>query len=135
MKHNLVIVIMVLQLFVALGCARHTNEEIYSLAPKLNKLVTAAQGYESFVHPDPSMDGQVFLKMATEHDPDLLAQFKEFQVNVLRHNGYVSILLCSPSGEALLQDVGCTNSFDNHLWRISCKECEQDVSVFNVCVD
>lgn len=134
MKRYLTTTALVLILIFAFGCASHANEDMYSMAPKLNKLVTAVQGYESFAKPDLSMDDQELMIKATEHDPGLLDQFQGYHVDLLRHEGYVSILICGQDGKkALLQDVGCTNAFDHHLWRETNSPCEQNITVFNIC--
>ncbi|KAB1443578.1 hypothetical protein [Pseudodesulfovibrio senegalensis] len=121
--------------FAGFGCAGQHDQAMYSLSVELNKLTTAAEGYEHYMKPDPGMSDEEFLKNATEHDPGLLKPFESYKLNVERQDGHVSILVCTPDGhQALLQDVGCTNQFDQHLWQSEpAIPCESVQDGFSVC--
>lgn len=135
MQRKAIILVLLTFLLICFGCAGQQHQPMYSLSVELNKLTTAAEGYEHYMKPDPGMSDEEFLKKATEHDPGLLKPFEGYKLRVLRQDGHVSILICTSDGDqALLQDVGCTNKFDNHIWQ---KEppcpCVQHESVFLIC--
>ncbi|WP_319469971.1 hypothetical protein [uncultured Pseudodesulfovibrio sp.] len=135
MKKTLVCMPFVLVLLFVMGCASQEHQPMYSLSVELNKLTATAEGYEYYAKPDPDMDSLEFLKKATEHDPGLLTPFDGYTLKVLRQDGHVSILVCSPDGaQALLQDVGCTNKHDDHIWKQESPcPCVQHGSVFSTC--
>ncbi|BCS89633.1 hypothetical protein [Pseudodesulfovibrio sediminis] len=126
--------LIVVSLF-AFGCACQADEDMRSLATKLNSLTTAAQGYETYMKPDPAMSDQAFLEAATANDPSLLTPFADYKLDVERQDGFVSILVCTPDGsKALLQDVGCTGEFDLPLWENDEPiPCDMVPSAFSLC--
>ena len=133
MKQKIVNIIFIVGLLFVFGCAGQQHQPMYSLSVELNKLTTAAEGYEHYVKPPVSMGDVEFLKNATEHDPGLLKPFEEYKLSVVRKNGHVSILVCSEDGHALLQDVGCTGKFDRHIWKtdpqLLCNQVNDGMSV------
>ena len=118
MKQKVTIFVLLAFLLFGFGCASQQHQPMYSLSVELNKLTTAAEGYEHFIKPPVDMSDEEFLKKATEHDPGLLRPFEGYRLNVVRKDGHVSILVCSKKdGHALLQDIGCTGEFDQHIWK------------------
>lgn len=58
------------------------------------------------------------LRLATEHDPELLAPFQGLKLRVRRSGANSSVLVCSADEtRGLIEDAGCTARSDEHLWR------------------
>jgi hypothetical protein len=115
------------------GCACQQNQENNILGLELNSLTTAAQGYETYMHPDPAMGQREFLENATANDPGLLAPFEGYVLHVVRQGGWVVILVCTSDGTALAQDAGCTPELDRRLWEEGAIPCDRVPSALPLC--
>ena len=98
------------------GCSLlSTQPKRGTLAAKMMNLSAAVESYFSgFPGPPPDMEDREILKLATEHDNDLLAgEFKHSQLKAAYQAGHAVLLLCTEDGgRALIEDVGCSAPLD-----------------------
>lgn len=112
--------LLLVQLGVVLaGCATsHTEQELNFTASALTKVSAAVDStirYTPFLKQATSAE---LLALSTDHDPALMAPFKNFKVLVRRVGPHSEVLVCEPDGSrGLLEDAGCTAKLDKHLWR------------------
>ncbi len=102
----------------ASGCAAPSSErEMNSLASALTKLASAVDASVRYDSPLAGLPDTELLRVATTHDPSLLAPFANFDIRVQRHGLDSSVLICSGStGQAILEDAGCTALLERHHW-------------------
>ena len=92
-----------------------------TLAAKMMNLSAAVENYFSELPGPPPLDMEEkeILKLATEHDNDLLArEFKRYRLKVQYQAGHAVLLLCSEDGtKVLMEDAGCTARLDRKAFR------------------
>ena len=100
-----------------IGCSS-LEERMYSLAvptTKLSSTVAAAVRYEGV---PPDLNEDELIRRATEHDPTLMAPFKEYKVRAMAPDRHAVVLVCTKDGrQGLLEDAACTDQFDAHHWK------------------
>ena len=98
------------------GCSLlSTQPKRGTLAAKMMNLSAAVESYFSELSGPPSgMEDKEILKLATEHDDELLAsEFKRYQLKVEYQAGHAVLLLCNKDGDrVLMEDVGCSAALD-----------------------
>lgn len=108
---------------VATACIADTgldNEAMFVKASQLTKLSTAVESTVRYKKPSTDLDEQSLLKLATQHDPQLLENFSGFKVRVLSQERHSVVLICTKDGRhGLLEDAACTPALDQHHWKDS----------------
>lgn len=128
----------VLTVFVILatGCATPSPErEMNSLASALTKLAAAVDASVRYDDPMASMSETNLLRLATAHDPSLMAPFVSFELHVQRVGSDSSVLICRASaGQAVLEDAGCTALMERHHWKSQpALACEPTLDLHTIC--
>ena len=123
---------------VATACIAGTgfdNEAMLIKASQLTKLSIVVESTVRYKNPPADLDEQSLLKLATQHDPQLLENFSGFKVRVLSKKHHSIVLICTEDGQRrLLEDAGCTPELDQHYWRDSQNQpCEFTVSTETLC--
>lgn len=128
----------VLTVFVILaaGCATPSPErEMNSLASALTKLAAAVDASVRYDDPMAGLSDTNLLRLATAHDPSLLAPFARFELHVQRVGSDSSVLICRASeGQAVLEDAGCTALMERHHWKSqTALACEPTLDLPTIC--
>lgn len=123
---------------VATACiagAGFDNEAMLIKASQLTKLSSAVESTVRYKNPSADLDEQSLLKLATQHDPQLLKNFSGFKVRILSRKRHSVVLICTEDGlRGLLEDAACTPALDQHHWRDSQnQQCEFTVSTETLC--
>lgn len=110
------------------GCATAgpsvDSESMYVTASALTKLTASVESTVRYKNPPDDIADEELLRLATEHDPSLLAPFSGYVIRVLREDRHAAVLVCSEDGSSgLLEDIGCTAAMDKHLWQIEGSGC------------
>lgn len=96
------------------------DETMLIKASQLTKLSTAVESRVRHKNPPADLDEQGLLKLATQHDPQLLDNFTGYKVRVLAKERHSVVLVCTEDGQrALLEDAECTVPLDRHHWKNS----------------
>lgn len=109
------------------GCGKKDKPDaktMSKLASSLTKLASAVESTVRYKKPPKGISDAELLKLATKHDPKILAPFKNYVVKVLNQNRHGVVLVCSKDGKrGLLEDAGCSRAMDKQLWKgsASCK--------------
>lgn len=110
------------------------SESMYITASALTKLSASVESTVRYKNPPDGISDEDLLKLATEHDPSLLAPFSGYVVRVLREDRHAAVLVCSAdSTQGLLEDLGCTAAMDKHLWQAAENGCIFTVSPARDC--
>lgn len=111
------------------------NEAMLIKASQLTKLSTAVESTVRYKNPSADLDEQGLLKLATQHDPQLLENFSGFRVRILSKERHSVVLICTEDGQrGLLEDAACTPAFDQHHWKDSPSQpCEFTVATETLC--
>lgn len=111
------------------------NEEMLIKASQLTKLSTAVESTVRYKNPPVNLDVQGLLKLATQHDPQLLENFSGFRVRILSKERHSVVLICTEDGQrGLLEDAACTPALDKHHWKDSPSQpCEFTVTTETSC--
>lgn len=120
----------------ATGCATPTPErEMNSLASALTKLAAAVDASVRYDDPPTGLSDTEMLRLATSHDPSLLASFASFELHVQRVGSDSSVLICRASaGQAVLEDAGCTALMERHHWKSqTALACEPTLDLPTIC--
>jgi hypothetical protein len=113
---------------------RFTNEAMLTKAAQLTKLSSAVESTVRYKNPPADLDDQGLLKLATQHDPQLLANFEGLKVRVLTKARHSVVLVCTEDGQrGLMEDAACTVALDRHLWKDPLKPCEFSVDTTTAC--
>jgi hypothetical protein len=120
------------------GCSsnpkRPDPEEMYSQASALTKLSAAVESTVRYKNPPSELGESELLVLATQHDPVLLENFKNYKIRVLREARHSAVLVCDASGtRALLEDAGCTGPMDRERWKDKSEPCEFSIDTRVVC--
>ncbi len=120
------------------GCTsslkRPDHEEMYIKSSALTKLSAAVESTVRYKNPPPEFSETELLRLATQHDPVLLENFKGYKVRVRREARHSVVLVCDASGtRALLEDAGCTGPMDNQRWMGKSQPCEFSIDTRAVC--
>jgi hypothetical protein len=117
-----------------LGNKNLDNEAMLTKASQLTKLSTAVESTVRYKNPPAGLDDQGLLKLATQHDPQLLDNFSDYKVQVLIAERHSVVLVCTKDGkQGLLEDAACTVVFDQHLWKNSSSPCEFTLNTKTAC--
>jgi hypothetical protein len=109
-------------------------ESMYVTASALTKLSASMESTVRYKNPPDDISDEDLLKLATEHDPSLLAPFSGYVVRVLREDRHAAVLVCSEDGTTgLLEDAGCTAPMDRHAWQSAENPCEFKLSLKELC--
>jgi hypothetical protein len=101
------------------------TKERAALAAQLLNLSAAVEGSFSTLTAAPARDEAAILKLATEHDPSLLAPFADKRLRVQYQRNHAVLLLCTKDGrQALLEDLGCTARLDRQVREDENAPCE-----------
>ena len=110
------------------------NEAMLTKASQLTKLSTAVESTVRYKNPPAGLDEQGLLKIATQHDPQLLENFSDYKVRVLVMERHSAVLVCTKDGKrGLLEDAACTVAFDQHLWKDANRPCEFTQDIKTAC--
>lgn len=119
MKHRILISLIAALLLGACTSIAATPDakERGILSTKMMNLSSAVDTYFESLPEMPFDTNENILKLATRHDPSLLAP--EFQPYVLKaqyQNPYAVLLLCSKDGkQAIMEDAGCSARLDRQV--------------------
>ena len=103
-------------------------------ASQLTKLSTAVESTVRYKNPPAGLDEKGLLKLATQHDPQLLDNFSDYKVRVLVVERHSTVLVCTQDEKrGLLEDAACTVAFDQHLWKDSGSPCEFTLNTKTTC--
>ncbi len=121
-----------------MGCTsnlgRPDPEEMYIKSSALTKLSAAVESTVRYKNPSPELSEMELLRLATQHDPVLLENFRGYKVKVRREARHSIVLVCDASGkQALLEDAGCTGPMDNQRWMGKSQPCEFSIDLGVVC--
>lgn len=101
---------------------------------QLNKLATMLESTVRYKHPPADLDEQALLKLATEADPQMLANFAGFKVRALAREKHGVVLVCTEDGQRrLMEDAACTLALDRHHWKEPAQPCEFTVDTRTAC--
>ncbi|PKP60086.1 hypothetical protein CVT91_05610 [Candidatus Atribacteria bacterium HGW-Atribacteria-1] len=110
------------------------SDSLYITASALTKLSASVESTVRYKNPPDNIPDEDLLKLATEHDPSLMAPFSGYTVKVLREDRHAVVLVCSEDGAlGLLEDVGCTAAMDKHLWQVEGSDCSFTLSPSSAC--
>ncbi len=113
---------------------RLTNESMQIKAAQLTKLSSAVESTVRYKNPPADMDEQGLLKLATQHDPQLLANFDGLKVRVLAKKRHSIVLVCTEDGRrGLMEDAACTAALDQHLWKKPQTPCQFTLDTATAC--
>ncbi len=111
----------VLIIAIVTGCAhcrQKDDEKMLSLADSLTKLSTKVESAVRYGNPPDNAPSDELLKLATQHDPEILDGFAGYKIRINSKDRHAVVLLCSNDGQrGLLEDLGCTGRLDRNLWR------------------
>jgi hypothetical protein len=94
-------------------------------ASALTKLSSAMQAYVRYTDPLPDLSESALLAEGTKHDPALLANLGDYKLRLLVQDRHAVLLMCTREGDrALLEDAGCTGTFEAHRWKQDAAPCE-----------
>lgn len=94
------------------------DEALLIKASALTKVAAAVDSVIRYKDAPMEIPEADLLRMATEHDPELLTPFQGLKIRVRRSGPNSSVLVCSAEGtRGLIEDAGCTARSDEHLWR------------------
>jgi hypothetical protein len=94
-------------------------------ASALTKLSSAMQAYVRYTDPLPALDEAAMFAEGTKHDPALLANLRDYKLRLLVQDRHAVVLMCTKAGDrALLEDAGCTGTFEAHRWKQDAAPCE-----------
>ncbi|MBI5891840.1 MAG: hypothetical protein HZB47_14420 [Nitrosomonadales bacterium] len=111
-----------------------TNEAMLIKAAQLTKLATALESTVRYKNPPADLDEQGLLQLATQHDPQLLANFAGLKVRALAKARHSTVLVCTADGQRrLMEDAACTVELDKHHWKESAQPCEFTVDTAVAC--
>jgi hypothetical protein len=101
---------------------------------QLTKLATMLESTVRYKNPPAGLDEQALLKLATEPDPQMLANFAGFKVRVLAREKHGVVLICTQDGQRrLMEDAACTVALDRHHWQEPAQPCEFSVDTRIAC--
>jgi hypothetical protein len=113
---------------------RNSNEAMLIKAAQLTKLSTAVESTVRYKNPPPDLGEQGLLRLATQHDPQLLANFTGYKVRVLAKDRHSVVLVCTEDGRrGLAEDAACTVALDRQLWQNAQQPCEFTMDPATVC--
>ncbi len=111
-----------------------SDEVMLIKAAQLTKLSSAVESTVRYKNPPAGLDDQGLLKLATQHDPQLLANFDGLKVRVLAKERHSVVLVCTADGQhGLMEDAACTVALDQQLWKNAQTPCEFTVNTITVC--
>lgn len=111
-----------------------SNEAMLNKASQLAKLSTAVESTVRYKNPPADLDEQGLLRLATQHDSQLLDNFSDYKVRVLVVERHSAVLVCTQDGKhGLLEDAACTVAFDEHLWKDANRPCEFTLNTKTAC--
>ena len=94
------------------------DEALLIKASALTKVAAAVDSAIRYKDAPVGVPESELLRLATEHDPELLTPFQELKVRVRRSGMNSSVLVCTTDEtRGLIEDAGCTARSDEHLWR------------------
>lgn len=132
-------IVLLASLFILIaGCATGgstaNSDSMYITASALTKLSASVESTVRYKNPPDDISDEELLKLATEHDPSLMAPFSGYTVRVLREDRHAVVLICSEDGTlGLLEDIGCTAAMDKHLWQVEGSNCSFTLSSSSAC--
>lgn len=113
---------------------RPSEETMLIKAAQLTKLSSAVESTVRYKNPPAGLDDQGLLKLATQHDPQLLANFEGLKVRVLAKERHSVVLVCTADGQrGLMEDAACTVALDQQLWKNAQTPCEFTVDTVTAC--
>lgn len=125
-----------LSILILIACATPRDErEMNTLASALTKVSAAVDVTVRYKRSTDALEDAQLLQASTTHDPGLLQPLQGRRVRVLRDGRDSAVLVCdAQSGDALLEDAGCTPQLDAHRWRDTPKaSCEFSLDLRKVC--
>ncbi len=100
-----------------------SEEEMYEKASALTKLTGMVEVIVVYSEDGSELSDDELLMEATEHDPTVLDQFKNYELRATQIGEHAVVTMCDANGnEALLQDLGCTAGLDAHYWKTELQE-------------
>ena len=113
---------------------RPSEEAMLIKAAQLTKLSSAVESTVRYKNPPANLDDQGLLKLATQHDPQLLENFEGLKVRVLAKERHSVVLVCTADGQhGLMEDAACTVALDQQLWKNAQTPCEFTVDTVAAC--
>lgn len=110
------------------------NEAMLTKAAQVTKLAKMLEATVRYKHPPADLDEQALLKLSTEADPQILANFAGYKVRALAREKHGVVLVCTEDGQRrLMEDAACTVALDRHHWQESAQPCEFTVDTRTAC--
>jgi hypothetical protein len=120
------------------GCSSSdtfSEKDMNELGAALIKLSSAVESGVRYKGLGANLPGDQLLMLSTQHDPNLLEPFKDYNLRVMIQENHSAVLICSKDGRnALLEDAGCTARMELHRWKDQpLSRCEFSLNLKKVC--
>jgi len=118
------------------GCGTRVDQrEMNFLASALTKVSASVDATVRYGDLPTGQSPDQVLAASTKHDPSLLKPFADRRVLVKVIGRDSAVLICDPkTGNALLEDAGCTAKMDSHRWSSPLTgQCEFTLNLVALC--